>query len=86
MVFHRFPELAKLLEINAFLRWCFSQGFRRFTRVAARLLHRGYRLHPHKVRDDRYSTSRLAATSSSFVFGEFSEDRPLPKERSSSPD
>jgi hypothetical protein len=86
MVFHRFPELAKLLEINAFLRWCFSQGFRRFTRVAARLLHRGYRLHPHKVRDDRYSTSRLAATSSSFVFGEFSEVRLLPKERSSSPD
>ena len=39
MVFHKFPELAKLLEIDAFLRWCFSQGCRRFAWVAARLLH-----------------------------------------------
>jgi hypothetical protein len=29
----------------------------------------------HKVRDDRYSASRLAASSSSFVFGEFCELR-----------
>src|SRR5215213_2374865 len=35
-----FPELAKLLQTTAFLRWRFSQPFRRFTRVAARLLHR----------------------------------------------
>jgi hypothetical protein len=35
----RFLELAKLLEMDVFLRQCFSQRFRRFTRVAARLLH-----------------------------------------------
>src|SRR5215211_8978267 len=39
IVFQRFPELAKVLEIAAFFRWCISQHFRRFTRVAARLLH-----------------------------------------------
>jgi hypothetical protein len=35
----RFLELAKYLQITAFLRSCFSQGFRGFTRVAGRLLH-----------------------------------------------
>ena len=59
MVSQTFPELAKLLEITAFLRWCISQPFRRFTRVAARLLHRCYSLRPYKVREDRYSPSRL---------------------------
>jgi CO/xanthine dehydrogenase FAD-binding subunit len=39
------------------------------------LLHRGYGLHAHKVRDDRYSTSRLEATSASFVLGVFRELR-----------
>jgi hypothetical protein len=37
----RLLELAKLLQIEAFGLWCFSQHFRRFTRVAARLLHNG---------------------------------------------
>jgi len=40
------------------------------------LLHRGYGLHPHKVRDDCCSTSRLKATSASFVSGVFRELRP----------
>jgi hypothetical protein len=40
-----------------------------------RVLHRGYGLHPHKVRDDRYSTSCLEATYASFVLGKFSEVR-----------
>jgi hypothetical protein len=44
-------------------------------RLAARLLHRPYGLHPHKVRDDRYLTSRLEATSVSFVLGVFCELR-----------
>jgi hypothetical protein len=35
-----FLELAKSLQIAVFLRRRFSQAFRRFTRVAARLLHR----------------------------------------------
>jgi hypothetical protein len=37
------------------------------------LLHRCYGLHPHKVRDDRYSTSCLEATYTTFVLGEVSE-------------
>jgi hypothetical protein len=66
-------ELAKSLQIAIFFREHFALVFRIFTWVAARLLHRGYGLHPRKVQDDRYSTSRLAATSSSFVFGVCSE-------------
>jgi hypothetical protein len=39
MVCWRFLEIAKLPQIDALLRHCFSQIFRRFTRVAAQLLH-----------------------------------------------
>ena len=69
------PELAKYLQIAIFFREHFAPVFRRFTRVAARLLHRGYGLHPHKVRDDRYSTSHLEITSASFVLGVFCKPR-----------
>src|SRR5215213_1489070 len=44
LVFQRFLEIAKCLQITAFLRSCLSQPFRRFTRVAARLLHFGLSL------------------------------------------
>jgi hypothetical protein len=40
MVCWGFLELAELPQIAVFLRCCFSQMFRRFTRVAARLLHK----------------------------------------------
>jgi hypothetical protein len=39
MVCWRFLEIAKLPQIDVLLRYCFSQMFRRFTRVAAQLLH-----------------------------------------------
>ena len=65
----RFLELAKYLQIIVFLLWYFSQHFRRFTRVAARLLHIGQGLNPHKVRDDRHPTSCLEAIYASFVLG-----------------
>jgi hypothetical protein len=35
MVFWGVPEVAKYLQIDVLLRCCFSQMFRRFTRVAA---------------------------------------------------
>jgi hypothetical protein len=75
MVCWRFLELTESLQMAVCPRWHFPQHFRRFTRVAARLLHRFYGLHPHKVRDDCYSTSRLEATSASFVLGVFRELR-----------
>jgi hypothetical protein len=65
----RFLQHAKLLQINIFVRWRISRHFRRFTRVAGRLLHRCDRLHPHKVREDRYSPSRLEPPYASFVLG-----------------
>jgi hypothetical protein len=48
----RFMELAKFLQIAVFLRRSSSQCFRRFTRVAARLLHKGLGGTP-RVRLDR---------------------------------
>jgi hypothetical protein len=50
----------------------FFQQFRRFTRVAAQTLPL---LPPQKVREDRYSTSRLEATYASFVLGVYCELR-----------
>ena len=41
--------------------------------VAARLLHRCHSLHPHKVRDDRYSTSCLEANFASLALGKVCE-------------
>jgi hypothetical protein len=67
----RFLQHAKLLQIGVFVRWRISRHFRRFTRVAARLLHRCDGLHLHKVREDRYSTSRLEPPYASFVLGAF---------------
>src|SRR5918997_4987539 len=40
----RFLEVAEFLQITVFLGWHFSQHFRRFTRVAAQLLHKANRL------------------------------------------
>jgi hypothetical protein len=69
-----------LLEVSAtckiaanqhILRWRISRHFRRFTRVAARLLYRCDGLHPHKVREGRLSTSRLEPAYASFVLGAF---------------
>src|SRR5215211_3770008 len=65
----------RFLQVDIFFARSISQHFRRFTRVAAWLLHRGYGLHPHKIRDDRYSTSHLEITSASFVLGVFCELR-----------
>src|SRR5919107_473164 len=81
-----FPEVSRACKIAAkhtFLRWRFSQGFRIFTRVAARLLHIGYCWHRNKVRGQRYPTYRLEAllselrpgSSANFVFTEISEVR-----------
>jgi hypothetical protein len=39
MVCWRFLEIAKLPQIDVLLRYCFSQMFRRFTRVAAQPKH-----------------------------------------------
>jgi hypothetical protein len=62
-------EIAKCLQIVVFLRRRISLRFRRFIRVVAWLLRRGYGLYPHKVRDDRYSTSGLEAAYTSFALG-----------------
>jgi hypothetical protein len=43
------------------------------------LLHRCDGLHPHKVREDRYSPSRLAVSNASFVSGNFYGGRCLPQ-------
>lgn len=63
--------VAKYLQIAIFFRDHFAPVFRRFSRVDARLLHRCCGLHPHSVRDDRYSTSRLEPPHASFVLGAF---------------
>src|SRR5215218_2228127 len=70
-VFWGFPQFTNILQIAVFLDRSSSRHFRRFTRVAARLLHRCDGLHPHKVRDDRYSPSRLEPPYASFVLGAF---------------
>jgi hypothetical protein len=49
--------------------------------VAARLLHRRYGLHPHKVKDDRYPTFCLDGTDASLVLVVFCELLRLEGER-----
>jgi hypothetical protein len=71
MVCQRFLEPAKLPQTAVFLRRSFSQAFRRFTRVAARLLHklagmsRSRQRHgwPKDASDTRGATKPLQAAS-----------------------
>jgi hypothetical protein len=67
MVFQMFLELSEYLRTAVFFRRGFSQGFRMFTQVAARLLHRRCGPLPHKIRHDHYSFIRPTATYESFV-------------------
>ena len=69
-----FPEVSgacKMPAIAVSARRSISQEFRKYTQVAARLLHTCCGLRAHKVRDDRYSTNSLEAIHLSFVLGAF---------------
>ena len=68
-------ELAKLLQTASF----FANTLLLFSGDLLGLLHRCYGLHPYKVREDRYSPSRLAVSNASFVLGNSCEGRCRPQ-------